>query len=528
MKNFVLFALLSVLVFSCSNDKADLKNYIPANAKTLVMINNKAIVDEIKWAVLFGEGKLKFSLIDNALLKLLAENPMEAGVDLANKSYFFTTDSVSCALLPLSSADDLKGFLSANKFEVKEGNNVTTVQAENALVVIEDGLAYIVFGDYNEQNVEPFIASLKDDKNAKLITTKVNSLEAFNSENHIAVYANENFIASKVEEGVKSLYSLYTAMDSGNPFAMLNSAPEAKKKSDGSTEFIAFFNFNNGKLIGKTKQFFATNSLAVRAFQKPSALAKSTFGFDCNKSILNTALSIDLLPFLMAKENEEYKHKLDSVLELNLGFSSEFLASMIDGDAYFSFNGAKMEMGSKTSKSYIEQENEEFLDVAETAVPRLDWDAMITLKDTNTARMGIIGLLLGQAPSIKNSIYHYKSLNTFMFFKGYNVYFTSDSSNIRKILAAKSTDVNAALANYSNGISFNFKDLSKKLPVENISLILPISSMIEKNISTLKYTVQPPKGNVLEGELIIEGSNKDENILLSLLRMMNDFGAPIL
>ena len=87
MKKIFLLALSSLFLFACSGEITDLKNYIPANAKTVVMINNKAIVDEIKWDILFGKGKLEFKIIDDALVRLLAENPVEAGINLSAKSF---------------------------------------------------------------------------------------------------------------------------------------------------------------------------------------------------------------------------------------------------------------------------------------------------------------------------------------------------------------------------------------------------------------------------------------------------------
>ena len=63
-----------------------------------------------------------------------------------------------------------------------------------------------------------------------------------------------------------------------------------------------------------------------------------------------------------------------------------------------------------------------------------------------------------------------------MFFKGYNVYFTSDEAAIAKILSSKAGDKNESLATFSNGIYLNFTD-SKFISLILYSL-LSIHSLI--------------------------------------------------
>jgi len=504
MKKIFLLALSSLFLFACSGDSTDLKNYIPASAKTVVMINNKAIVDEIKWDILFGKGKLEFKIIDDALVRLLAENPVEAGINLSAKSFVFTTDSAVCAMLPLNSGDDLQALLTANTIEVTNGADFAFVKSASSFAVIEDHTLFILWGSFNEKSSAAFIANLKDDKTEKLVNAKIRALDAISSESHVAVFGEENTIAS----------SLGTAADD------FVTAPAVKNKA---SEFVAEFNFKAGKLEGKTKQYYEEGSIALKAFQKPSKIADMMAGVNVDNSILSAGVSIDLMSFLMAQENEGTKHVIDSLMMLYTGMPSEMVASFIEGDFYASLNKVDVSVAEKVIKTREEQNDEENIDFLEGPVLKFDYNAAFTLKDTILGRMGLVRQMMEFAPSVKNSVYYFAGAKTYMFFKGYNVYFTSDEAAIAKILSAKAGDKNTSLATFSNGIYLNFTDLSKKLPVQVFPQMMPVIQLFEKNIRSLKYSTLPVKGKVLEGDFVIEGANKNENILVSLLRLLNEF-----
>ena len=504
MKKIFLLALSSLFLFACSGDSADLKNYIPANAKSLVMINNKAIVDEIKWDILFGKGKMEFKIIDDALLRLLAENPVEAGVNLSAKSFVFTTDSVVCAMFPLNSGDDVQALLSANTIEVTNGADFAFVQSASSFAAIEDKALFILWGNFNENSSAMFIANLKDDKTEKLVNTKIRALDAINSESHIALFGEENTIASYLGKSLEGLIA----------------EPAVKNKT---SEFVAEFNFKNGKLEGKTKQYYEEGSMALKAFQKPSKIADMMAGVNVDNSMLSAGISIDLMSFLMAQENEGTKHVVDSLMMLYIGMPSEMVASFIDGDFYASLNKVDVTVAEKVIKTREEQNDEENIDFVEGPVLKFDYNAAFTLKDTIIGRMGLVRQLMEFAPSVKNSVYYFAGAKTYMFFKGYNVYFTSDESAIARFLSAKATDKNPSLATFNNGLYLNFTDLSKKLPVEIFPQMMPLIQLFEKNIQSIKYSTLPVKGKELEGEFVIEGANKNENILVSLLRLLNEF-----
>ena len=500
----ILYLLSSVLLmFSCSNEQTALQNYIPSNAKSVLMINNKAIVSEIKWDVLFGKGKMEFKIIKNPMLKLLAENPISAGLSLDSKSFVFTNDSVVCALLPLSSSEDFISLCTSNKIEFEEAEGYSIHKDEDNFTLVEEGMAVIVWGKNDEKSAIAFVNNLKSENNAKLMASKVHSLEAIESEAHLAFYGEEN-----------ALFSTITGAAQG-----LVTTPAQKGKVG---EVLTFINFKNGKLEGKTKQYFDNSSAAIKAYQKPSGIAKMMAGINVDNAILNAGISLDLMPFLMAQENEGTKHLLDSLLSLYAGASSEMIASVVEGDFYLSFNKLNVDFGEKVVKTEEEQNDEENIDFVNGPLMLPDYNAAFTLKDTVIGRMGLVRALMDFAPSVQNSIYYFSAARTYMFFKGYNVYFTTDTANIRKVMSAAPSDVNASLAKFSNGLKINFKDLSKKLPVQIFPQIVPFTNLFEKNLSSLSYSVQSPNGNVLEGDFIIEGSNKDENILLSLLRMSNE------
>ncbi|MFZ9848708.1 MAG: hypothetical protein ACO3EE_11220 [Flavobacteriales bacterium] len=246
-------------------------------------------------------------------------------------------------------------------------------------------------------------------------------------------------------------------------------------------------------------------------------------GVNVDNSMLSAGVSIDLMSFLIAQENQGTKHVVDSLMMLYTGMPSEMVASFIEGDFYASLNKVDVSTGEKVKKTQEEQNDEENIDFVEGPVLSYDYNAAFTLKDTILGRMGLVRQLMEFAPSVKNSVYYFSGAKTYMFFKGYNVYFTSDEAEIAKILSAKATDVNPSLAAFSNGLYINFSDLSKKLPVQIFPQMMPIIQVFEKNIKSIKYSTLPVKEKVLEGEFVIEGANKNENILVSLLRLLNEF-----
>jgi len=501
-KIFYLFSFV-LLLSSCSSEQSDLKNYIPAEAKSVLMINNKTIVSEIKWDVLFGKGKLEFKMLNNILLKTLAENPLEAGISLNDKSFVFTTDSAVCALLPLSSPDDLSSFLSSNNLPLKEEDGFSFIKKDESITLLKDGMLAILWGAYDEKSAAAFVDKIQNSSTPKLIISKAHSLEAIDSDSHLAFYGEDNPLFSTLTSAAKGLVT----------------TPAQKGKVG---ELVAFFNFKNGKLEAKTKQYYESNSAAIKAYQKTSGIAKMMAGVNVDNAILNAGVSLDLMPFLMAQENEGTKHLLDSLLSLYAGASSEMIASVVEGDFFLSFNKLNVVMGEKVIKTEEEQNDEENIDFVEGPSILPDFNAAFTLKDTVLGRMGLVRALMDFAPSVQNSVYYFSSARSYMFFKGYNVYFTSDTSIIRKVMNATPTDVNASLHNFSNALQLNFKELSKKLPVQFFPQIVPFISVFEKNLNYLSYSVQPPKGNVLEGDFVIEGSNKEENILLSIIKMSNE------
>ncbi len=508
MKKVLFSFVVASSFFACSVDHSKIQNYIPADVNSVVIINQQAIIGELKWDIALGNDKLKFQSLKNPILKQILENPASSGLEWMGKSYIFNSDSTgSVAIIPLTNPEDLLTLLESEKILAKDAGSYKALYSNGNSIFIDDNAMFLFFDSLAINKGESIINKLKDDSQKSLVnSTTGKGKEIFTSEHHISMYQKGSSLSSIFDNILATI-----------------SASESKSEKNGS-ESVSFFDFKNGVLEGTSDEYFANGSHDQKTFEKSGVIEQLASGLNQKDPVLDLAISTNLSSLLLSGEKSLWKHQADSLLGLYMGASTEMLEPIFGGDALITFNGLNISMGMGHTETGTEHSTESEMDYEMKPVFNVNYTLAITLKDTIMGRGLIERALVQYAPTIKNSVFYIPTFNSYLFFKGNYVYATGDSNVVKTIMATPAESKNNLYSNFNNGLTINFQGLSKKLPLEFLPMFAPAINTIEKKLVKVSYVAEPAKGNTMHSKFILEGKNKEENILITILDLMNELG----
>ncbi|MFM7023682.1 MAG: DUF4836 family protein [Flavobacteriales bacterium] len=512
----VLFALsLSVLLFACSG-APERGNYIPKSAKAVLTVNMKAIVDEIKWDILFGGDLFK---LKNAkgVMKQLLEDPGKTGVEFMERSYVFIdstgAEPAVVAMVPLSDADAFAEFLRSRGDTVLTEGDYQAVRLGKDQLLWNDETAFFVSGQKDVAQSATYVNALIDGQKGTLLATEFKGKALLTSEDHIALWASGDVVNLLMPAQGFTVYPPLSAVVKPVPA----SAPDADK-----SEYTATINFKNGKLAIAADQHLDEKSEMLKVYKNDSKLKDLSMAADVDKAMLTVAFTANMKAIAAFLGSSGFKDMLDMYIAPS-GLNTEDVATMFDGDVFVSFDGVQIRMEEREIPDMNEEsgEYEIVTEMAPTYYPSMV--VGLSLADTIMAKQFVNRKLYNFAAINKQGVYSFGPGKGHLFFKGKYMYYVSDSAAMANVVNGKSVAANTILNDLSSGLFIHTKDVTKKLPLSEWSVSAEnTAKKVEASIEGLKVMVQPLKGSTVHGELELNAVNKNENILITLLKLMKD------
>jgi hypothetical protein len=506
-----LFFILSaiVLLYSCSG-APERGNYIPKSAKAVVTINTKGIVDEIKWDILFGGDLFKFKNVGkDAFVKQLMEDPTKTGVEFMERTYVFFDSAetpILVAIIPLNDADAFAEFLTTKGDTVVGEGDFQAANSLNAQLVWNSKTAFYVSGQKDIKQAVAYVTALIDNEKSGLLSTEFKGKTVLTGEDHIAIWVNSGEIQKALMES--------------DP-AMAQMMPEKPEKS----EFTATANFQNGKLAVACDQYFDEKSTMLKVFQKQSKLKDLALAADINKAMVSMGLTANMKALAEYMGQAGVKDMVDMLLA-STGLSTDALAMMLDGDIFVSFDGLQMRMEEKETYEMNEESGEYEMGMEMKPAYYPTVVAGLSIADTAMMKQMVNRMLYNFAAINKEGIYSFGPGKGFLFFKEKNMFYVSDSAAIATIMSGKAMATNDILNDNSSVMTINLKDVTKKLPLAAISPDAEkVAKQIEASIEGIKLVSKPVKGTTAHSEFELNAVNKEENILISILKLMKALDA---
>ncbi len=494
-----LFFILSVsLLFYACGGAPERGNYIPKSAKGVVTVNMKGIVDEIKWDILFGGDLFKLENFGKDYLFLqLMKDPTKSGVEFMERAYVFydsvgVNQQVQAAIIPLSDGDVLGEFLSANGDTVKTEGDFLCAHANDYYVLWNDKTAFLVSGqNYSSKQAADYVAKSIDGEKVGLLSTEFKGKVLLGGEDHIAYWAASAYQSEKVE-------------------------------------MTGALNFKNGQLQSSSDIYFDEKGNLIKLFQQQSKIKELASATDLNKTMLSLGLCVNMK---LAKEylnNNEVKGNINALMYLariNIDFSD--ILSQMEGDVFIAFDGLQIKMEEKETVEMNDESGEYEMGTEMKAAYYPLVTGGVSLADTSMIKMMVKRILYNFAAVNKQGVYSFGPGNGFLFFKEKNLFYVSDSSAVLNIQGGKVVAANAELDSAASILVFNTKDLSRKISLNE--LVGPgndnIAKKVEASIEGIKLMTMPLKGNVLHSAFQLNGVNKEENIIITILKLMKNIDA---
>jgi len=516
MKKLFFVLSVSILFFACSGSP-ERGNYIPKTAKAVVTINMKGIVDEIKWDILFGGDLLKFKNIGKgAFAKQLMEDPTKAGVEFMERAYVYYdssaigADIVIVAIVPLSDGDAFGEFISTKGDTVLSEGDYQFSNSFGAQLVWNNKTAFYVSGQKDGKAAVAYVAKLVEGEKSGLLSTEFKGKTVLTGEDHIAYWVNTSDIQ-------KSLMASPMA-------AALGQMPTAK--SIEKSELTGVVNFKKGQLQASMDQYFDEKSDVMKIFNKQSKLKELAVAADISKSMISMGFTFNMKEAAAYLGKSGGKESIDALLAM-AGVNVDALAAMLEGDVFVSFNGLKMQMEEKETVEMNEQTGEYEMGSEMKPAYYPSIVAAVSVGDTAMMQSLVNRMLYNFAAISKDGVYSFGPGKGHLFFSNKNLFYVSDSAAIATIRSGKAIASNDLLGNCTSAFMINVKDVSKKLPLIDISPDADkIAKKIEASIEGIKAVAHPAKAGVSHSEFELNAVNKEENILLTILKLMKELDSP--
>ncbi|MCX6181660.1 MAG: DUF4836 family protein [Bacteroidetes bacterium] len=508
MKKLLFILSAAVLLYSCSCTP-ERGNYIPKSAKAVVTINMKGIVDEIKWDILFGGDLFKFKTPSNdPFVKQLVEDPTKTGVEFMERTYLFVDSTVGIqpivvGIIPLNDADAFAEFLSTKGDTVVTEGDFQAANSLKARLVWNSKTAFYVSGKNDIKEAVAYVSALIENEKSGLLSTNFKGKTVLTAEDHIAFWVN----SGDIQKGMLA-----------NP--LMAQAPAMKPEK---SEFTGVVNFKNGKLAITCDQYFDEKSSLLKVFQKESKLKELAAAADMNKSFVSLGFSANMKALAEYMGTAGLKELVDMMLASS-GVTTDTAAAMLDGDVFVSFDGIqiKMEEKEKWDMNEASGEYEMTTEMGPGYYPTIV--AGLSLADTAMAKQYVNRLLYNFSAINKEGIYAIEGgKKGYVFFKEKNMFYVSDTASIVAIKSGKAIASNDILNDFAAGMVINLKDVSKKLPLAALSPDAEkIAKKIEASIEGIKAVNKPVKSNVAHSEIELNAVNKEQNILITILKLIKE------
>ena len=518
MKKLLFILSVSVLLYACSGTP-ERGNYIPKSAKAVVTINMKGIVNEIKWDILFGGDLFKFEKVGkDAFVKQLMEDPTKTGVEFMERTYVFVDSSavdakpVIVAIVPLNDADAFAEFLTMKGDTVVGEGDFQAANSLKATLVWNSKTAFYISGQKDLKQAVAYVSNLIDNEKSGLLSTEFKGKSILMGEDHIAFWMNSGDIQKNLMG--QTIYPPLSSVQKPIPSG-----------STEKSEFTGVVNFKNGKMSISCDQFFDEKSNLLKVFQKQSKLKDLAIAADMNKTMLSIGLTANIKA-LAAYMGEVGVKDLADMLLASTGLNTDALATMLDGDVFVSFDGIQIKMEEKETLEMNEESGEYEMgtEIAPSYYPTVV--AGVSLADTLMMKQVVNRMLYNFAAINKEGVYSFGPGKGFLFFKDKYMFYVSDSAAVGAIMSGKALAANDVLNDFSTGIVINVKDITKKLPLAEISPDAEIiAKKIEASIEGIKAINKPIKGNTVHAEFELNAVNKEENILITILKLMKELDA---
>ncbi len=505
MKKLLFILSAAVLLYSCSS-APERGNYIPKSAKAVLTINMKGIIDEIKWDILFGGDLFKFKNVSkDAFVKQLMEDPTNTGVEFMERTYVFFDSAatpVVVAIIPLNDADAFAEFLTTKGDTVVGEGDFQAANSLNAQLVWNSKTAFYVSGQKDIKQAVAYVAALIDNEKSGLLSTEFKGKTVLTGEDHIALWVN----SGEIQKGLMA----------SNPM-MSQMMPDVKPEK---SEFTGTANFKNGKLAMACDQYFDEKSTLLKVFQKESKLKELAVAADVNKAMVSIGLTANMKALAEYMKQAGVSDMADMMLA-STGLNTEALAMMLDGDIFVSFDGLQMRMEEKETYEMNEESGEYEMGMEMKPAYYPTVVAGLSLADTAMMKQMVNRMLYNFAAINKEGVYSFGPGKGFLFFKDKNMFYVSDSAAIATIMSGKAMATNDILNDNSSMMTINVKDVTKKLPLAEISPDAEkVAKQIEASIEGIKIISKPVKGTTAHSEFELNAVNKEENILISILKLM--------
>jgi len=509
MRNLAVIALLSVLFFSCS--KEDRGAYIPKSASVVLTFNGKAIIDEVKWDLLFGKDLLKFkSLERDTFMSKLFQNPTSTGVEFMDRAYVFV-DSVAgentkgAVIVPLSDGEQFTEFIKTNlkpNVAIKSiGSFSSQGLGGQAHLVWNENTLFLV-NQKSEKEAVSYVEGLIAQKENSLLTTEFDGKAVLTGEDHIGLWANYGSIMRSLS---------------------VNLAQSGLKVDlSGKLIYAVNVNFKNGKLESNLDCYYDDKMVDFKNIMSNPNLQSVSSHVDASNSLAFAAMAISFKAIPSMLEKYGIKSMAEMSLQ-NMGISLDTLCNSLGNNLSINFDGVKTEL-----KKY---EYEDWTYSADANVPPVmtkmedirpehtpNICAALSVNDTSYIK-NLLRKFLGRFPGATANYFPIGEAGS-IFFKDKTMYYAFDSLQAATIVAGTANFKNDVLKDKAGVVYLNFKGMSQKLPVQQMDLIwVPV---FEKYFAKVSMEGNVPTANFSRTTLVVDMVNKNDNFILSVINFAKE------
>lgn len=319
--------------FSCGGPETEIFEVIPETATAVVTIHPGNLIEK---GNLLEMDFLSFEGNDNEVLKEIAENPENSGIDLDTYSYGFLlsdNDPVICMVMPVKDKSDLETTLSAME---KEGEFEFIRDKMEGYETLSHGTVFLLYNDEIMISIAP--RNGWSQKSAE-IAEKIIRLE---KENQLLTDKDFNHFLGKQKDinawfTSTNLQTLPGLGDFGDALDLFGSL----KNNYGHI----FLEFGKGEMILTTNLRFNPdmeqtiekyNFLDEKAIKELLTYLPSKDLFLVANTNMDPAKIFDLLEFV----NDDFDQMVEK-LSRELNITTEDMKSAFSGEVAFSLNGMK-------------------------------------------------------------------------------------------------------------------------------------------------------------------------------------------